>query len=141
MAERRRGGAAERGFTLIEVLVALAVLGIVLGTVYRIYGSGTLAVTLGSEELRLALAADGLLERAMLDLDPRGGELDGELAGGLAWRMSATPFELERPPEALRNDDAAPRGDVLRLWQVRVVVADAHGRSFALHTLRLASPR
>jgi prepilin-type N-terminal cleavage/methylation domain-containing protein len=92
-APARRG---ERGFTLVEVLVAMAVLGIVLGTVYRIYGSGMLAVTRNADELRLALVADALLERALLDLDPRRGELRGELAGGLEWRLSAAPLELPR---------------------------------------------
>jgi general secretion pathway protein I len=133
------GPRRERGFTLVEVLVALAVLGIVLGTVYRIYGSGTLGVTRGAEELRLALVADGILERAMLDLDPRPGPLEGELPGGLAWRLSAVPFEPARQAAGPASEPRQPAQVAVRLWEVRVLVADGHGASFALHTLRLAS--
>lgn len=90
MAER------ERGFTLIEVLVALAVLGLVLTAVFRIYGTGVLNVGHGVDELRLALAAEAILERTRLDLDPRLGSVDGTLEDGISWRMQARP--LPPPP-------------------------------------------
>jgi prepilin-type N-terminal cleavage/methylation domain-containing protein len=99
MAERRRDTeprAADGGFTLIEVLVALAVLGLVLTAVFRIYGSGVLAVGHGIDELRLALAAEALLQRTRLDLDPRMGGAEGRLEDGIDWRMQARP--LPTPP-------------------------------------------
>lgn len=142
MAERT----GERGFTLIEVLVALAVLGLVLTAVFRIYGTGTLAVGRGVDELRLALAAETVLARTRLDLDPRQGRAEGSI-DGIDWRMEARPMPL--PPRSAELQrlfpgrtgapgnlgQAAPQ-----LWEVQVTVAAA-GRSFALASVQWLSPR
>jgi prepilin-type N-terminal cleavage/methylation domain-containing protein len=157
MAERRDEG----GFTLIEVLVALAVVGMILATVYRLFGTGVLNVGRGNEQLTLALAADALLERTRADLDPRGRDLTGVLPDGNAWQMTALPMELPPPAgervqqrmaagESAGQEDTAAgerRGANLlsqraasqseqRLWVVHVQVENRNGRTFTLSTLR-----
>jgi prepilin-type N-terminal cleavage/methylation domain-containing protein len=139
----RRPRAGEAGFTVIEVLVALAVLGLVLGAVYRIYGTGISAVDRHTAELRLALAAESILERTRADLDPRRGDLDGRLPDGTAYRVEALPLDLPRalPQSGERSaTETGPPGDTgrdaPRLWAVRVTVADPAGNSFALTGLR-----
>jgi prepilin-type N-terminal cleavage/methylation domain-containing protein len=136
MAEPRRDG----GFTLVEVLVALAVVGLVLGAVYRLYGTGVLTVGRAASQLELALAAEALLERTRADLDPRGAGVEGRIGADLRFRLSASP--LPPPPAPARraedgppaiDDPSAPRE---RLWLVRVDVADPDGRIFTLSTLR-----
>ncbi|MFO1070580.1 MAG: prepilin-type N-terminal cleavage/methylation domain-containing protein [Geminicoccaceae bacterium] len=143
MAEprQRRGDA---GFTIIEVLVALAVLGLVLGAVYRVYGTGIMAVDRNTAELRLALAAESILERTRADLDPRRSDLEGRLPDGTAYRVEALPLDLPKPlPQAGGRPAADATGapgdtgrDQPRLWAVRVTVADPAGNSFALTGLR-----
>lgn len=141
MAER----AGERGFTLIEVLVALAIVGLVLGAVYRLYGTGVLAVGRGADQLQLALTAEALMERTRADLDPRGAGVDGRLADGTRFRVTAQPTPPRPPPRAepgapdgAQEETAEPAQDQPRdrLWLVRVEVADPAGRVFALTTYR-----
>jgi type II secretion system protein I len=157
MAERRNNA----GFTLIEVLVALAIVGLILVAVYRLFGTGVLNVGRGNEQLTMALAADALLERTRADLDPRGADLGGLLPNGSEWRMKAVPLDLPAPSADRANQGeagqsarggeeatgSAQRGANLvpneetnrprqRLWVVHVEVANRNGRSFTLSTLR-----
>jgi prepilin-type N-terminal cleavage/methylation domain-containing protein len=157
---------SERGFTLIEVLVALAIVGMILVGVYRLFGTGVMNVSRGSDQLSLALTAEALLERTRADLDPRSGEVRGRLPNGQTWRLLAKPMPLppragERPAEGLGTDQsqsregqaeqgdesAARRGSNLipaaeaaqnrdQLWIVQVEVSNQEGRKFALSTLR-----
>ncbi len=136
----------ERGFTLIEVLVALAVLGLVLTAVFRIYGTGMLSVGRGVDELRLALAAETVLARTRLDLDPRQGRAEGSI-DGIDWRMDARPMPLpQRSAELQRlypGRTGAPGNlgqQAPQLWEVHVTVAAA-GRSFALASVQWLAPR
>ncbi|HMR31467.1 MAG TPA: prepilin-type N-terminal cleavage/methylation domain-containing protein [Geminicoccaceae bacterium] len=134
----------DRGFTLIEVMVALAVLGIVLAAIFRIYGTGILSVGRGVDELRLALAAEAVLERTRLDLDPRQGHAEGNI-DGIDWLMEARPVPLPpgsgRTPARTSDRTGAP-GNIAQqqpqLWEVRVTVAAA-GHSFELASVQWLS--
>lgn len=139
----------DRGFTLIEVMVALAVLGLVLSVVFRIYGTGVLSVGRSVDELRLALAAEAVLARTRLDIDPRQRQAEGRI-DGIDWRMEARPLPPPPPlppadnvrrssaaassePRAAAPGNLAQQGP--QLWEVRVTAAAA-GRSFELATLQ-----
>lgn len=97
---------AASGFTLIETLVALAILGIVLTTVFGIFGSGLRGAHRDEDRLLLALVAQNLLTRSRLDLFPGDGALTGDIGGGLRWRIEGQPYALpenllpEAPPTA-----------------------------------------
>ena len=85
---------SEAGFTLIETLVALAILGIVMSAVYAVIGSGLRTAHRDEDRLLLALVAQNLLARSGYDLDARRGDLSGDIGGGLRWRIESTPYEL-----------------------------------------------
>lgn len=140
MSER----APDRGFTLIEIMVALAVLGLVLVVVFRIYGTGILSVGRGVDELRLALAAEAVLARTRLDLDPRQGRAEGSL-DGIDWLMEARPMPMPPRPRELApspSERAGAPGNIAQqrpqLWEVRVTVAAA-GHSFELASVQWLS--
>jgi general secretion pathway protein I len=85
------------GFTLIEVLVALAVLAAVLSSALGVFSTGLRGLSRSDERLTLALFAESLLTRSGLDL-ARGadGEASGSTADGLSWRVRRVPFQLPK---------------------------------------------
>ena len=76
--------------------MALAVLGLVMSAVLRVYGTGVLSVGRGVDDLRLALAAEAVLTRTRLDLDPRQRRAEGQI-DGIDWQMVARPMPIPRP--------------------------------------------
>ena len=100
-----RSGSA--GFTLLEALVALAILGVVMATVFGVIGSGLRSAHRDEDRLLLGLVAQNLLARSRLDLNPATGALSGDIGGGLRWRIESEPYVLPDDilPEALTEQD------------------------------------
>ena len=103
-----------RGFTLVETLVAIALLGIVLSSVLSLFATGLQGARRDEERLRLAWFAETLLARSGLDLVPIDGAVDGRTAGGIAWRVERLPYELPALPdedESLLPEIGADEGE------------------------------
>jgi general secretion pathway protein I len=111
----------EAGFTLIEALVALAILGVALAAVLRAYGAGfRSAERAGMQTHALLLAESRLAEAAATMTGP--GERRGA-AGGYSWRVIAAPFPVEgveQPLLRLEARVAAPDGAEARLVTLRL---------------------
>lgn len=101
-----RSNPREHGFTLLETLVALAILGVVMAAVYAVIGSGLRTAHRDEDRLLLGLVAQNLLTRSQLDLDPSQGAITGDIEGGLRWRIESQPYPVpkdllpEAPPQA-----------------------------------------
>ena len=110
-----------KGFTLIEVLVALAIVAVALAAAGRALG----VVTTGAEEAKLRLLAGFVAENRLSDLAasrawPAVGLYEGtERQGGVefAWRVqvSSTPHPLFRRVEVRVAHPAAPSRELRRL--------------------------
>ena len=96
----RRGPAADRGFTLLEVLVALAIAVPALVLLYR-QGTASMQAT------RAAASYQEAISRAQSRLDALtgaglvAGERNGDDGGGFAWRTQVMPIASTpspRPP-------------------------------------------
>jgi general secretion pathway protein I len=120
----------DKGFTLIEVLVALVVLATTVVAVLQLFGGG----------LRLARAAGDHTEAALLasaklaDLEPgplAEGSTEGT-DGPYRWtrRVTLDPALLPVPPDT-------PEAMLIRLARVSVEVQWGQGRRFELATLRV----
>ena len=89
---------SQRGFTLIEVLVALIILGISLGAVFQALSSSRRISLKADETLTAVRLAQNLLANpALIDTALKGREIAGNIEMEPAWRysLSALPLELD----------------------------------------------
>lgn len=122
---------ANEGFTLLEVVVSLAILSLSLGVIYHV-----LANALGNESYaetvnRARLVAQGLIARVGTDIPATAGETSGDDGHGLRWRLSRKAF----------TDRADNRSTTLAAVEVSAEVSWGEGgaeKSIRLTTLRLA---
>jgi type II secretion system protein I len=119
----------EAGFTLLEVMVAMAVLGLAVATVLQLSSQNLRLLRLAGEHQAATLLADRLAR----EKDPQDEETDSGEEGAYRWerRVSAvsTPRELD-----------PPTGRAPRLLAVRVAVRWGQGRAVEVATLRAVAP-
>ncbi|MBO7411047.1 MAG: prepilin-type N-terminal cleavage/methylation domain-containing protein [Ottowia sp.] len=117
----------QRGFSLLEVMVAFSIMARSLGLLYRITGSSALQVgSVQQHEQAMALAATVL---DTVPAVPEQGIERSEEAAGYAWAIATRPWSTQY--DAL--------GRVPRLHEVQVTVSWQDGertREFTLTTLR-----
>jgi len=93
-------GTKQRGMTLLEVLVALAVAAIGLLALYGAAGGGIMGIRRGIDADMALLAARSRLDWAQA-LGPAADGRTGEVAGGGGWRVRVRPAaSLAAPPAA-----------------------------------------
>lgn len=100
---------------MIEVLVALTILGLVLGALLQVFSGGLRNVATAEQYVLAAVIADSKLAAVgrEIPLEP-GAESSGE-EGRYAWTVEIAPYEP--------GEDAKPNKDaVLQLYQVAVSV-------------------
>ena len=96
-----RKEAGELGFTLLEVLVALIILGISFGVVFQSL-SLSRRISWRSDELMAAsrIANNLLLDSGLTNTALQEGEVEGDVAGEEGWQ-----FSFSAQPLALKGDD------------------------------------
>jgi len=125
---RHGGDARERGFSLLEILVAFVILALVLGGVLRVFAGGLNSLDLQAGYARAAKLAEARLVEAGRSEPLAAGVTAGEW-GDYRWQRRATPTTLGREELPLPGE----------LFEVQVTVAWAQGRrerTFTLTSLR-----
>jgi len=127
----RRASRNQRGFTLLEVLVALVMTGLVVGVAFHLFGGAVLGHARADRLTMALLVAESRLAAVGVTEPLRRGSESGRTDDGFRWTTDIRPF---RPPTA-RSTDAAP----VRAFLVRVsVTGDRAGEwPVTLETLRL----
>ena len=124
VAHRRR----QRGLSLLELLVALSIMAMAVGMLYRVIGSNVRNVGMLQDQQKAVLLAQSLLE-ANDTIAGQGSNQSGQSAG-YEWQVSSRPY------------DAAPmqsQPGATRLFLVQIAVRWSDGgqpRSIELRTLR-----
>ncbi len=119
---------SQRGFTVLEALVAIAVLGLVAVGIMRLLGETAAAAQRGGEARQRAALADALWQLARLDAaDPE--TIEAMMPEGFGWSLERSPYA--DPAGAEEEGGGALSG----LERVTVTVTDGGGRRFVLHSL------
>jgi prepilin-type N-terminal cleavage/methylation domain-containing protein len=121
--------AADAGFTLLEVLVALAILSFAVVTCIQLFAGGLRLLRTAGEHQEAALLAD----RKVRDIDTLAEGIETGTEGPYTWERTirATPL-----PAELTTTGQTP----FKLYQVTVQVRWGGKRSVEVATLRTAHP-
>ncbi|HEY7298471.1 MAG TPA: type II secretion system protein [Xanthobacteraceae bacterium] len=129
MARCQQSG--EAGFTLVEVIVALAILAVSLSVLLGVISNAAWQTAQAEKLTRAGSLAQSLLAKAGIEMPLRQGDAEGEFSSGFHWRVKTLPYgdTVER--------EAWPIG----AYTVSAEVSWNDGfkeRSVVLTTLRLA---
>lgn len=94
-ARRDAGRAAARGFTLIEVVAAFAILALGLTLTMQIASGGMRQARQAADYTEAALLAQSLLDTSGVGERIKLGETRGEWQGGFRWTLNVAPFAGE----------------------------------------------
>jgi general secretion pathway protein I len=125
----------DNGFTLLEVLVALAIAALALIAMFRAGGEGLLAVGTASRYEQAMQRAQSHLAAVGRDTALLQGESEGDDGGGFRWRLRVAPVASWQVASAGSATSAT-------LFDVGVAISWPGingGRSVSLRTRRLAT--
>jgi general secretion pathway protein I len=131
--------ARQRGFSLLEILVAFSILALSLGVLMQIFSASLRNAEVTRNQAQAVALAQSLLASAVVGATLVPGENAGVLDDKFRWVLRVSPFVQEPRP----GETAAVRTSVpLDLWEVAVRVAwggDSRlpGRALTLTTLRV----
>jgi general secretion pathway protein I len=86
------GRETQAGFSLTEVIVALAILALLLGGLVGLLSDGLRRTGEAEATVQAASLAQSLLARLGTELPLQDGVTTGELAHGYRWRLSVAPY-------------------------------------------------
>ena len=134
--------ARQRGFSLLEVLVAFTILALSLAVLMRIFSGSLRNADVTRDQAQAVALAQSLLASAGVEATLVPGESTGVLDDKFRWLLRVGPFVEEPRP----GESAAVRSPLpLDLWEVAVRVAwggDSRlpERAVTLTTLRVQPP-
>lgn len=129
----------QRGFTLIEVVIALAVFAVAVGVCMQIATAGLRQSRIAAEQTQAALLAQSLLDMHGVGERLEPGRSSGRLEGGYQWEIEVAPYEV-----SLQTDSPlAPGFSAVQLFRLDLTIrwpAGQNERSARFSTLRAMTP-
>jgi general secretion pathway protein I len=126
---------SQRGFSLLEVLVAFAILAVSLGVLLGIFSRATGATIASAQYSQAATLAESLLTLAGHEIALEEGAVSGETESGFSWELTLLELDLTEEFPTSTPAATAYRVNATVLW------FDAgRPRRLMLSTLKLADP-
>ncbi|MHB8908685.1 MAG: type IV pilus modification PilV family protein [Syntrophales bacterium] len=124
----------DRGFTLIETLIAISILAISLVAILQLFSGGLKSSTLSDEYTRGIFHAREKMDEILLASELTGGVITGEFEDGFKWKAEALPLDVQQA-----KDVKLP----FRAFNIKVDVmwdAGGHEKHFTISAIKLVKP-
>lgn len=82
----------DAGFTIVETLVALAILALSLAVLFEVISTGLRQVARAERRAEAGLLVQSVLARVGTEIPLQARHVDGQLANGFRWRVHMEPF-------------------------------------------------
>lgn len=131
----RTSSRLQRGFSLIEVLVAFSIMALSVGLLYRILAGSVRDVQALDTQLQASVLAQSLL--SLKDFVPPEGWLQAGSSGPFEWRVTSAPYSMSSDnASGLHAPEGSPANPMLH--EVRLVIEwqeHTHRKVWELNTL------
>lgn len=127
----RNGRASQAGFTLVEIVVAFAVLALALGALLPAFSGGLRSIDVAEDDMRAVLLGRSTIDLVGREIPLQEGEYSGSSEDGFEWLVRITPLPA---PRDSRDDFTSE----LASFDVQVEILRDGGQRLTLETLRIA---
>lgn len=128
----------QRGFSLLEVIAAIAVLAIAFAALMQVAGSSMSLTARANERTQAALRARSLLDGAFVMEPVREGSSEGKIDDVYRWRMNVSRYQA--PGDRAATDGMSPTALLYRLDLDVMWGPEGAERHARFATLRMAGP-
>ena len=129
-----RAQASERGFTLIEILVAFVIVALALGALLQVFATGLRSSSAAENYTIAALLAESKLAAIGIEEPLEEGGQSGEFDNGFRWETNVRPYD---------DGGSTFTPGAIQAFEVTVTVkwgGVVRERTVSLATLRLKTP-
>lgn len=126
-----------KGFTLLEILVAFTLLAITFGTIMEIIAGSAKNTQRATQNTKVAMLAQSKMDELGLFEILEEGSSNGDFDDNTSWSLEITPFDV--PYEGDYNQDFT----AVELMEVTLIITSEYGRkqhSAEFNTLRAITP-